>query len=49
VALLSLFRREHLPTSWASQVLEINPHLLVWRDAGAAMRTLYIQRSTNIF
>jgi len=26
------------PTAWALQVLKLNPHLLVWRDVGIAMR-----------
>lgn len=32
-----LLRYEGLPTAWATQMLKVHAHLLIWRDAGIAV------------
>jgi len=39
---------ERLPTTWASLVLEINPHLLIWRNAGFALRAGDVERCQDL-
>jgi hypothetical protein len=43
------FWHEGLPALWAAQMLKVNPHLLVWREAGSAMRAGDVERGADLF
>jgi hypothetical protein len=45
---LSRFWSECLPASGANEMLEIDSHLLIWRDARRTMRTCVVERRANL-
>jgi hypothetical protein len=46
--LLFLLRREGVAAPRAPQVLKVNPHPFIWRDAGIAMWAGYDQSGANL-